>query len=69
MFLIIEPQLGAIPFNMELTELVQEASAQLKYCEGLILSTSPELEPGVKHDFEKQVGGICLQVGSVAKIP
>ncbi|KAF9527938.1 hypothetical protein CPB83DRAFT_855468 [Crepidotus variabilis] len=59
----LQPQLGSIPFNPQFTRIVQEASGQLKECLGLILCTSSDLEPGVKQELEKQIGGICLQVG------
>jgi hypothetical protein len=57
--------MGAIPFEPTMTQIVQEATKSLFHPDvlGLVLVTSPELEPGVGEELAELVEGVCLQVG------
>lgn len=57
--------MGAVPFEPKMTQIVQEATNSLFHPDvlGLVLVTSPELEPGVDEELARLVQGVCLQVG------
>lgn len=63
-----EPQLGAVPFEPHMTRIVQEAAKSLLHpsVAGIVIPTSPELEPGVDKILAEAIGGECLQVGYVS---
>lgn len=62
-----EPQMDAVPFEPKMTQIVQEASRSLWHPNviGMIIPTSPELEPGMDEQLAEVIGGVCLQVGCV----
>lgn len=61
----LQPQLGAVPFEPHMTRIVQEATKSLLHpnVAGIVIPTSPELEPDVDKILAGVIGGECLQVG------
>lgn len=57
--------MGAVPFEPNMTQIVQEATKSLFHPDvrGLVLVTSPELELGIDQELAKSINGVCLQVG------
>ena len=51
-----------------MTQIVQEATRSLFHPDvlGLVLTTSPEMEPGIDKELAKLIDGVCLQVGQAS---
>ncbi|KAF8327593.1 uncharacterized protein EI90DRAFT_3126930 [Cantharellus anzutake] len=57
------PQAEAVPFDGHWLNFVFEGGAKIRNFSGLVLSTPPDIEPGLQRRIAEELNGICLHVG------